>query len=74
MKNYNAIDKIISELALQDYKRVNANKKPMAKNKPYSLGRETIEALEIKKQYSNDGITEEEYKAYCLKYNLINRG
>ena len=73
MKNYNAIDKIISELALTDYKRVNGNKRPMAKNKPYSLGQETTEALKIKKQYSNDEITEEQYKAYCLKYNLITR-
>ena len=73
MKNYDTIDKIISELALKDCKTANAKKGPLKKSKPYLLSHETLEALEIKRQYANDEITEESYEAYCLKYNLISR-
>lgn len=74
MKNTNAIDKIIAELSRKDYLQYNPRKADgRAKYKthrPYSLSDETLEALEIKKQYLHDEITEEEYKAYCLRYNL----
>ena len=73
MKNINAIDKIISKLSMLDYLRMNPivnGKKKYVNHRAYSLSSETLEALEIKKQYQNDEITEEEYKAYCLRYNL----
>lgn len=74
MKNTNAIDKIIAELAYKDYiayNPVNADGRPKYKShRPYSLSSETNEAREIKSDYLADRITESEYKAYCLKYNL----
>ena len=74
MKNTNAIDKIISELAMKDYLAYNprkANGKPKYKTyHPYTLSPETNEAREIKLKYLADEITEEEYKGYCLRYNL----
>lgn len=71
-KNTAAIDKIISKEALKDFERVNRlpNGKIRKKHIPYSLSQETEEAREIKLNYVADIITEEEYKAYCLKYNL----
>lgn len=73
-KNTNAIDKIINELARKDFLAMNPlNKDGLRKystHRPYSLSMETLEAVEIRKQYVRDLITEEEYKAYCLKYNL----
>jgi hypothetical protein len=74
MKNTNAIDKIISELAMKDYLQANPKRADgRAKYKkyhPYSLSDETMEAREIKHKYLHDEITEEEYKTYCLHYNL----
>lgn len=74
MKNTNAIDKIIAELAYKDYRAynpVNADGRPKYKShRPYSLSSETNEAREIKADYLANRITESEYKAYCLKYNL----
>ena len=74
MKNTNAIDKIIAELAYKDYRAynpVNADGRQKYKShRPYSLSSETNEAREIKSDYLADRITESEYKAYCLKYNL----
>lgn len=40
------------------------------KFRPYSLSSETNEAREIRDKYLNDEITEEEYKSWCLRYNL----
>ena len=84
-KNTNAIDKIIKELATRDYKSA-AKTYPKAykeynagirTRKPrgyyqfsYSLGIETEAALQVKNDYAKGIITESEYKAYCLKYNL----
>lgn len=68
-KNVSAIDKIIAELAYKDYQRAN----PRGKYKryhPYTLSPETNEAREIKRAYLHDEITEEEYKTWCLRYNL----
>ena len=74
MKNTNAIDKIIAELAMKDYLQANPKKADgklkYKKYHPYSLSDETNEAREIKRQYLADEITEEEYKSWCLKYNL----
>lgn len=74
MKNTNTIDKIIAELAMKDYLQANPKKadgRPKYKKyHPYSLSDETNEAREIKRQYLADEITEEEYKSWCLKYNL----
>ena len=74
MKNINAIEKIIKELAMKDYFTMN----PVDKNgirkykkyRPYSLSDETNEAREIRDKYLHDEISEEEYKAWCLRYNL----
>ena len=73
MKNTNAIDKIIAELAMKDYRRANPIKNGRPKYKkyhPYTLSPETNEARQIKIDYTSGNITEEEYKAWCLKYNL----
>jgi hypothetical protein len=74
MKNTNAIDKIIAKEAMKDYLAMNpklSNGKSKYKTyHPYSLSDNTNEARQIKIDYLNDIITEEEYKAYCLKYNL----
>ena len=74
MKNINAIEKIISALAMKDYLAFNPRKadgRPKYKKyHPYTLSPETNEAREIKRAYIADEITEEEYKAYCLRYNL----
>ena len=73
MKNVKAIDKIIQELSMKDYLVMNPvvnGKRKYKKHRPYNLSQDTLEALEIKEQYLQDKITEEEYKAYCLRYNL----
>ena len=73
MKNINSIDKIIAELAMKDYLRANPvknGKRVYETHRPYSLSIETNEAREIKNQYLNDEINEEEYKTWCLRYNL----
>lgn len=74
MKNINAIEKIIKELSMKDYLTMNPvdkdGRRKYAHHRPYSLSDETLEALEVKKQYLHDEISEEEYKAWCLKYNL----
>ena len=78
MKNTGAIDKIIAELAMRDYLAYNPRQKngrPKYKtHHPYTLSSETNEARQIKQDYTADRITEEEYKAYCLRYNLTHAG
>lgn len=74
MKNINAIEKIIKELSMKDYLTMNPvdkdGRRKYKRHNPYSLSNETSEALEIKKKYLHDDISEEENKAWCLKYNL----
>lgn len=74
MKNTAAIDKIIAALAYKDYRAYNPVKsdgRPKYKShRPYSLSAETNEARDVKADYLADRITESEYKAYCLRYNL----
>ena len=77
MKNINAVEKIIKELAMKDFLVTN----PVDKNgrrrysyhRPYSLSDETLFFVKLKNDYLNDKISEEEYKAECLKYNLRNK-
>lgn len=81
-KNTCAIDKIIAELSLQDYhartERLTSNQKKAIRNGKktlsdfggYSLGQKTMEAVNVKRDYLNGNITENEYKAWCLRYNL----
>ena len=77
MKNVDAINKIISELAMKDYLAYNprlTNGKPKYKQyRPYTLSAETNEAREILHQYLHEQINEEEYKSWCLRYNLIHK-
>ena len=77
MKNIEAIEKIIAELAMKDYRRANPllpNGRPKYKrHHPYTLSAETNEAREILISYVHDEITEEEYKASCLRYNLTHK-
>ena len=40
------------------------------KIKSYSLGADTLEAMKVKYDYINERISEEEYKGFCLNYNL----
>lgn len=74
MKNTAAIEKIISELAMKDYLAYNPRKadgRPKYRTyRPYTLSPETNEARQILISYTSNQITEEEYKAYCLRYNL----
>ena len=74
MKNTGAIDKIIASLAMQDYLRNNPINIDGTRKKKryvsYSLSPETNEARSIKNEYLNDDITEDEYKAWCLRWNL----
>lgn len=76
MKNISAIEKIIKELSFRDYRSANPiGKDGMLKRKfrPYSLSIGTNEAREIRNKYLHDEITEEEYKAWCLRYNLTHK-
>lgn len=77
-KNTNAINKIIAELSLTDYKsqwnrltdkqkyNVHIGKKKFS----YSLSIKTLEAIEIKNSYIRGIISETDYKVWCLSYNL----
>ena len=40
------------------------------KIKSYSLGSDTLESMKVKYDYINERISEEEYKGFCLNYNL----
>ena len=75
--NCNAIDKIIAELAMRDYLAYNPRKadgRPKyKKHHPYTLSPETNEAREIKHDYLTGKISEEEYKAWCLRWNLTHK-
>lgn len=78
-KNIGAIEKIISELARRDMmahyrvwrkthkKRYDKHGNPICYPGGYSLSAETMEAREVRDDYIHDKISEEEYKAYCLK-------
>lgn len=68
-KNLNAINKIIKELSYRDFVAA-ATRNFTGKIKSYSLGMETLEAMKVKYDYINERITEEEYKGFCLNYNL----
>ena len=67
-KNLNAINKIIKELSFRDF--VAATRNFHRKIESYSLSTETLEAMKVKYDYINERITEEEYKGFCLNYNL----
>ena len=81
-KNINAIEKIISELSLRDYKakvkkltktqrdNIRFGKKTLSNYGGYTLSEETMEAMQIRNNYLADKITEVEYKRWCLEYNL----
>ena len=77
MKNTAAIDKIIASLAMRDYRAYNPilpdGRRKHKKHHPYTLSPETNEAREVKADYLAGRITEEEYKAYCLRWNLTNK-
>ena len=81
-KNTNAIDKIIAELSKKDYEarcrkltksqidNIRQGKKILSDYGGYSLSHETMEAINLKRDYISGSITEAEYKNYCLQYNL----
>lgn len=72
-KNYGAIDKIIAQLSKRDWLaqvKKNGKRKIRYGQFQYSLGIDTLEAIEIKNNYRNEKITEEEYKTWCLKWNI----
>lgn len=82
-KNVNAINKIIKELSLRDYKarcakltksqkhNISIGKKTLSDYGGYSFAADTMEAIDTKHNYQNEKITEAEYKIFCLRYNLI---
>ena len=77
MKNVTAIEKIIAELSLRDFKAkwnsLTEKKKEYYRFHDgfnYSLGGDTMRAVDVKNDYLADKISEEEYKAFCLKYNI----
>ena len=83
MKNTKAIDKIIAEWSMRDYKarckrltkkqidNIKTGRKTLSDYGGYSLAQDTMDAIEIKRQYVSEEISEEEYKTYCLHYNLL---
>ncbi len=75
-KNYAAIEKIIARRSYRDFIAMNPidydKRRKYIHHRSYSLSNDTLEALEIKKQYLSGEITEEEYKSYCLRQNLLN--
>ena len=77
MLNTNAIDKIIAALAMRDYLAYNPilpnGRKKYKKHHPYTLSPETNEAREVKHDYISGRITEEQYKAWCLRWNLTHK-
>lgn len=77
IKNTAAIDKIIAQLAMKDYLRYNPRNKDgrpkYKKYRPYTLSPETNEAREIQHKYLKDEISENEYKAYCLRWNILHQ-
>ena len=80
-KNINAIEKIITELCLRDYKacvkkltkaqkiNIRFGKKTLSDYGGYTLSEETKEAMRVRNDYIADKITEEEYKRWCIEYN-----
>ena len=82
MKNTKAIEKIIRELSKRDYEarykkltksqidNIRQGKKTLSDYGGYSLSQETMEAINLKRDYISGSITETEYKNYCLQYNL----
>ena len=73
-KNYTAIEKIIAHKSYRDYKAALERHTRHYKRKRfegYTLAQDTLEAIEVKHNYLSCKITEEEYKAYCLKENLL---
>lgn len=82
-KNVNAINKIIKESSLRDYKarcakltksqkhNISVGKKTLSDYGGYSLAEDTMEAIDIMHDYQDGKITEKDYKAFCLRYNLI---
>ena len=81
-KNIKAIDKIIKQLSMRDYnarcekltpsqkRKITKEKKTLSDYGGYGLSAETMEAIEVKHNYQDRKISEEEYKAWCLRYNL----
>ena len=73
--NTAAIDKIIGELAFKDFRAANPLKKDgrpkYKKHHPYTLSAATLEAVDVKHDYLAGKITEEQYKAYCLRHNFM---
>jgi len=70
-KNVTAIDKIISRLSFRDMMAAKSKQKGKSKHPSgCSLGIDTLEALDIKHEYLKDQITEADYKAWCLRWNL----
>ena len=76
--NTGAIDKIIARLSGRDYRaaynRLTARQKYNHMNGKYqfqyTLGADTLEAIDIKREYLRGIINEEQYKAFCLRKNL----
>jgi hypothetical protein len=68
IKNTNAIEKIVFEMSYKDM--LAAREKFQHRFKGYSLGQDTMEVVQMMRDYRADKVTEEEYKAFCLKYNL----
>ena len=75
--NTAAIDKIIAELAYKDYRTYNPlrsdGRPKYRQHRPYTLSADTNEAREVKSDYLTGRISEEQYKAWCLRYNLTHR-
>lgn len=81
-KNISAIEKIITELYFRDYNdsmkkltKTQKNNIRLGKKTFFDYGgvhfqKETMEAMRIRNDYIADKITEEEYKRWCMEYNL----
>lgn len=77
-RDTNAIDKIIAELSMRDYKsqwnkltgKQKYNVQIGKRQFSYMLSTETTDVLEIKHAYKEGSLSENDYKSWCLKYNL----
>lgn len=78
-KNINAVDKIIKILSYRDY--ISAWNKLSKKQRTdhmlgkykfsYNLGADTKEAQDIKRDYMNGKLSDEQYMEFCNKHNFI---
>lgn len=72
----NGIDKIIADLCLTAYKRVNSSAvraNPNRRNKPYSVPKDAIDLIALKKDLMAGAKTEAEAKSIMMRIRKDNQ-